>query len=141
MYVFDIDGTIADLSHRLVFIEGEKRDWGAFYENCHGDEPINGVINVLQALQAYGQTIEFWTGRPEVVRTSTRRWLRRYVGSWTDQCTLRMRPDGSHAPDTEVKAKFLEHFHPEAIFEDRASVADMWRSRGIRVFQVARGDY
>lgn len=31
--IVDIDGTVADLSHRIHFIEGEKKDWDSFYNN------------------------------------------------------------------------------------------------------------
>lgn len=28
--IVDIDGTVADLRHRIHFIEGEKKDWDSF---------------------------------------------------------------------------------------------------------------
>ena len=40
--VCDIDGTIANLSHRLHFIqpeEGGKKDWDSFFAGVSDDEP------------------------------------------------------------------------------------------------------
>lgn len=45
-YIFDIDGTIADCSHRLHFITGEHKNWDAFYDACLDDAPINDVIKM-----------------------------------------------------------------------------------------------
>ena len=50
-YIFDIDGTLADCSHRLHYISGEHKDWDAFYKECVNDKPIMGVIEVLWSLQ------------------------------------------------------------------------------------------
>ena len=30
---------------------------------------------------------------------------------------------------------------PELVFDDRSSVVDMWRSKGLRAVQVAPGDF
>lgn len=43
--IVDIDGTVADLSHRIHFIEGEKKDWDSFYNNVEKDKPIQHVID------------------------------------------------------------------------------------------------
>jgi hypothetical protein len=32
IYIFDIDGTLADISHRLHFIQQESKDWKAFLQ-------------------------------------------------------------------------------------------------------------
>jgi hypothetical protein len=57
-----------------------------------------------------------------------------------------MRKSGDHRPDTEVKPEFLYQYHynrdaPDLIFEDRAGMVAEWRRRGIRVAQVAEGNY
>jgi len=44
IYLFDIDGTIANLSHRLHFIQQEPADWNAFFMSAGDDEPIWEVI-------------------------------------------------------------------------------------------------
>jgi hypothetical protein len=32
-------------------------------------------------------------------------------------------------------------YNPTLVFDDRTSVVDMWRSRGLRAVQVAPGDF
>lgn len=39
-YIFDIDGTIADLSHRLPHIQKEPKDWDAFFGCVADDAPM-----------------------------------------------------------------------------------------------------
>lgn len=52
--IVDIDGTVADLRHRLHFIQGEKKDWDAFYSHAGEDSPIESVINVINSLAISG---------------------------------------------------------------------------------------
>ena len=59
-----------------------------------------------------------------------------------------MRSDSDHREDFEVKAELLDKIkldYPDAViggaFEDRQQMVDMYRARGIRAFQVAKGDY
>ena len=75
IYIVDIDGTVADLTHRLYFIQGEHKDWDAFYRACGGDTPIPEVIAVLKAIAAAGPMLVFATGRSEAVMGSTFNWL------------------------------------------------------------------
>lgn len=148
MYVFDIDGTIADCRHRVHHIKGiDKPDWAAFDADGHKDSPIMEVIQILGALWRAGYIIVLATGRSERGREYTEQWLDDYGIQYHH---LVMRPDGDHRPDTIVKKEqfdaFLrEHSYTsddvEAIFEDRARVVDMWRTAGYRVLQVEPGNY
>ena len=57
-----------------------------------------------------------------------------------------LRSDSDYRPDTEVKAQMLdkmkaEGWNPELVFDDRTSVVDMWREKGLRAVQVAPGDF
>jgi hypothetical protein len=70
---------------------------------------------------------------------------------------LFMRPDDDYRPDAEVKSELFDKivntwtflfngergtsFSDTIIFDDRQSVVDMWRSRGLTCFQVAKGDF
>lgn len=138
--VFDIDGTLADCSHRLHFIQQTPLDWENFYAACPADKPIRHMVDLAGQLAIYNQ-IECWTGRPERIRPQTERWLLGYLGRSVS--LLRMRADDDHRPDYEVKADYLTQsiIPPAVIFEDRNQVVDMFRERGIRVCQVAQGSY
>jgi phosphoglycolate phosphatase-like HAD superfamily hydrolase len=138
--VFDLDGTISDPSHRIHFLEREKKDWRAFYAACDGDRPYPAIIRVLNALFITGAEVEIWTGRSEEVRYKTLAWL---SAEGIPDVKLRMRDEGDHRPDTVVKEEWLaaSSMKPMLVFEDRASVVAMWRSHGITCCQVAEGNF
>jgi len=124
VYICDIDGTLADLKHRLHFIEADKKDWDGFFDACDGDEPIQNVINTVRDLAYAGNEFMYVTGRPERVRMKTRQWLLKHglpLGS------IYMRKNGDHRPDTIAKRELMDELHRlgcevVAVFEDRPSV-------------------
>ena len=150
VYIVDIDGTLADLSHRLHFIQSDPKEWDAFYDACDEDKPIWGVISVIQALTDARYAIVFVTGRPERVRNETNKWLR-YNGLLINTQTLTrhpliMRADGDHRPDTEVKKELVEKliadgYRIAGVFEDRPSVCRVWREMGFTVFQMTDKEF
>jgi phosphoglycolate phosphatase-like HAD superfamily hydrolase len=72
--VFDIDGVVADVRHRLHFIERRPKDWDGFFAAAARDEPLaEGVTLAREALETYD--LAWLTGRPERLRTVTSRWL------------------------------------------------------------------
>ena len=146
IYIFDIDGTLCDISHRLHFIESEPKDWRAFYAACTADRPIVEVIQVALALQS-NHNIKLITGRSDEIREQTARFVHGQRIFFSD---LLMRKAGDHREDAVVKSELLDEllargrYSMDAIggvFEDRKSVCEMWRKRGLRVFQVADGDF
>jgi len=143
--VFDIDGTLADLSHRLHYIqpaEGEEKDWDGFFAACMDDAPIPHVIQTLKDLSEMGHPVEFWTGRSEAVREETIQWLMKHLRWPSFAIKLKMRPIGDHRPDYLLKSDYIDFDDkPDLIFEDRKTVVEMFRRNGIQVFQVAPGDF
>lgn len=137
--VFDLDGTLANAEHRVHHLTGEVKDWRAFYAECDKDEPVVPIVETLKAFVAAGHEIEIWTGRSDEVAAPTIDWLVRHVGF----IRLQMRKEGDHQPDTTLKASWLEQasVKPDLVFEDRASVVEMWRSHGIVCAQVAPGQF
>lgn len=143
IYIVDIDGTLADIKHRLQFIQGETKNWDGFFDACDQDKPIEDVINVIRALGFeawHGGTVEFvyLTGRPERVRGKTQAWLKR---QGLPSGMLVMRKDDDHRPDTESKAELMRTILDAGIivagvFEDRPSVVRVWREMGLTVFQM-----
>ena len=94
--ICDIDGTIANLQHRLHYIrnpDGSKKsykdsDWDSFHKACVDDEPYNDVIEILGNLYDAGRRagiegsereIYFFSGRNDSVRNETIAWLYRHV--------------------------------------------------------------
>lgn len=146
-YIFDIDGTIADCSHRLHFIAGEHKDWDAFYTACKNDRAIPDVVCLLRLLIAHNVAILFITGRPQRISDQTERWLIEVADYKLslDSC-IKMRKDGDHRPDYVVKREIYEQeikdkYDVIGVFEDRDSCVKMWRELGLTCFQVADGSY
>ena len=143
--VFDIDGTIADCTHRLHHVKKDNPDWKSFFEECVNDTPIESMCDMSIVLSQY-YDIVFCTGRSEECREHTEKWLNKHVNT----NTVLMRKEGDHRPDHVVKKELLEDYlkkqnltkdHVVTIYEDRQSVVDMWRDNGYHVCQVAKGDF
>jgi len=48
LYVFDLDGTLADLKHRIHYIKGQVKDWDTFSQECDKDIVIEWVKKTMQ---------------------------------------------------------------------------------------------
>lgn len=135
--IVDIDGTIADVRHRLHHIRaGRRKNWTAFFEGMDRDTPIEGVLQWVRSLPPEYEVFVV-TGRPEHYRRRTETWLRRHQVPFS---RLFMRPDGDHRPDYVVKQQVLRELPRGSIafaIEDRPQVCRMWKENGVRCFQVA----
>ena len=148
--IFDIDGTLADISQRLHFIQGEKKDWESFYGAMDKDQPIYEMALLLRVLLFTTLTdteyeVVFVTGRPEKYREKTMKWLSNISRIENLNERLFMRKDGDHRQDYVVKREIVEKLKERGpirmAFEDRDQVVQMYRSLGIRCLQVVDGDY
>ena len=153
--ICDLDGTIADLDHRLPMIKEGNKEWDKFHDSCDIDTPILGVRAVLFALLHNKNQVIYVTGRPESSRTKTRAWLDLHkfpTGS------LHMRPNGNYNHDYILKKEILyqdilmsstptewgKGITKEdilCVLEDRDSVVKMWREEGLTCLQVKEGNY
>ena len=133
----DVDGTLADVRHRLHHIKGPgKKNWKAFFELMDRDTPIQETIDWVREL-AENHTIWILTGRPDEYRARTVRWLRAQGVPFEK---LLMRPRGDHRPDYVVKADVLREVPRQRIklvIEDREPVCTMWRQKGVPCHLVA----
>ena len=136
--VFDLDGTLADISHRLHFIQGGKRDWDSFFKACVDDVEVTNVIEALCAHSFAGHKVEIWSARSDVVRDETKQWLDS-IGI-SPELLVHMRAEGDTTPDVELKRSWLHALAPDerpnVVYDDRQSVVDMWREEGVSCFQV-----
>ena len=147
--VVDLDGTVADCTHRLHFINGETKDWKGFYEACKDDKPIVSMIDMVRALNERYYYVIFLTGRSELARNVTQEWLQ--ANNLWNYDDLIMRPLEDYRHDSVVKLEMLNNYirtnlndDKEAIgfiLEDRATVVKSFRDAGFKVLQVAEGDF
>lgn len=160
--IFDLDGTLADITHRLHYISiGYRKDWDGFFDACDDDKPVLPIIRLLKVLSSTGHHVCIWSGRSEKVRRKTIAWLNRqgiFLNSpgevrpgfsldtpGTVQ-ELRLRPEGDYRNDDILKREWLDEAKeqgkaPVLVFEDRGRVVDMWREQGIFCCQVAPGTF
>lgn len=142
-YLFDIDGTLADLTHRLHHIQKQPKDWDAFFAACPRDMPIAHICSLARTLSVHAPIV-LVSGRSDRVRTETDYWIK--VSAQIIYAGLYMRTDGDHRPDHEVKGELLDRilddgWKPLMAFDDRNQVVAMWRKRGVPCAQVADGDF
>lgn len=144
LYVFDLDGTLANLNHRLHHIKNGKKNWDAFFDDCSNDLPIKWVIDFANSLWQGPNYIWILSGRSDRTELLTRQWLRRYDVHFDD---LFMRKDGDHRPDEILKLEMLKEklaanptLELRFIVDDRQRVVDMWRKNGFNVLQCAAWD-
>ena len=98
--IVDMDGTLADVGHRLHYIRGKgKQDWKKFFSEQRHDLPIKPILKQVCEL-ASNHEIVIVTGRPEQYFHETQQWLRKYKVPYS---RLYMRPAGDHRPDFLVK--------------------------------------
>lgn len=143
--IVDLDGTLADCTHRRHHVEGPKKDWAAFFAGIK-DDPVNRTV--LQAVQFYAgfHVILFVTGRGEEHRDETEDWLRKHVPAFATKSRLMMRGAGDRRADVDVKREIYKNriernYDVRLVLDDRTSVVKMWRSLGLECWQVADGDF
>lgn len=135
--IFDIDGTIADLDHRLHHIANFPKNYEKFYDECDQDAPIEPVIGLMVDMFARGYKVLLVSGRTDRVKGKTEDWLNRHMIPRHD---LRMRKDGDWRSDVIVKSEILDEILAEGyeiqfVVDDRTSVVNMWRERGLTCLQ------
>ncbi len=149
LYIFDVDGTIADAEHRRHYVEDKKNPrWDLFFAACGQDQPIKAVISTMYLLRPFAD-IWFWSGRSDEVRTQTVDWISHHTSFMKHDVErmLRMRRKGDYTPDDQLKEGWLKDMLIEerqrlvAVFDDRQKVVDMWRRNGVPCFQVAEGNF
>lgn len=137
--VFDLDGTLADITGRLHHIKGKNRDYTSFFAACVDDVPITTTINTLNAHYDEGHRVEIWSARSSVVRRETEDWL--ICAGIDPRLLTHMRAVGDHTEDATLKRSWLHALHPDErpdiVYDDRQRVVDMWRDEGVTCFQVA----
>lgn len=147
--IVDIDGTIADVSHRLHYVQGEgKKNWKQFFKEIANDKVNLPVAETIHYFCNYSeeQAIPFvyCSGRPDNYKKETEEWLDKNVIGYHDH--LFMRPRNDRRPDFIIKEiildfEILTRYRPFLVLDDRSSVISMWRNRGLTAFQVAPGDF
>lgn len=139
--ICDIDGTLADIAHRLPHIKNGNKNWKAFNEGVHLDGPVPAIIELVHELYHNDNGMLLVSGRGEEVRKPTTAWLEQHQIPYD---RLYMRPAGDYRKDTEIKREILDQIHKDYpgepirfVIDDRTSVVKMWREAGLTCLQCA----
>ena len=108
--VFDVDGVVADVRHRLHHLE-RRRAWNAFFDAAHLDGLLAEGASLAADL-AERHEIVWLTGRPEWLRETTADWLAEHGLPGGE---LYLRPHGDYRPAPQYKLGVLRQLAPRGI--------------------------
>jgi hypothetical protein len=143
---FDIDGTLANIEHRLDYVRSKPKNWKAFDAGIPNDAVNLPVARVFHALHNGENAIIFASGRSERTREATVNWLRKNKMWFGDYSKLYMRPADDYRADDIIKNEIIDEIVadygklPDLWFDDRPRVVRAVRKRGIFVFDVYQGE-
>lgn len=141
--VFDIDGTLANIEHRRAFVATKPKNWKAFNAGIVNDTPHEDIVFLTRMFNLQQNTVLLCSGRGEEHRSVTEDQMENF-GVGFDK--LYMRPAKDHRPDDIIKVELLQQIraefgNPYLWFDDRSRVVNAIRNEGVRVLQVAPGDF
>lgn len=132
--VFDIDGVLADVRHRLHFLDSRPRDWDAFFAAVDADGVLPQGVDALHEAVADGLGVVYLTGRPERCRADTVRWLDAHG---LPEAELLMRPETDRRPARLFKVAALRRLSCRVnvayLMDDDPEVADAVTAAGVPV--------
>ena len=135
--VIDLDGTLANIDHRLHLVQGKKKDFDKFYKLVGGDTPNDWCRRMMNVFWQTGYEVAIVSARRESCRADTIRWLNdHHINS---SALYLVRPDGDSTPDQELKMAWLKEYGAENILfvvDDRQKVVDSWRAAGVTCLQA-----
>ena len=141
LVIFDIDGTLADISERVHHVRKKPKNWNAFNAGIAQDKAIHSMVRLCNILYTAGIHIVLCSGRNEKNRPETIEWLGRQGVNYHE---LLLRKDEDFRSDAVVKREILQGMDKSRILfvvEDRSRVVEMWRSEGLTCLQCAPGEF
>ena len=145
---FDLDGTLADIEHRLGFVRSKPKNWKAFDAGIPNDAvnlPVASIFRTMTLSEIEGAyTVILASGRNERSRSDTEEWLvKNHLVGYEK---LYMRKADDFRSDDIVKDEIIDEIVadygklPDMWFDDRPRVVKAVRARGIFVFDVYQGE-
>jgi phosphoglycolate phosphatase-like HAD superfamily hydrolase len=134
--VFDVDGVLADVRHRLRHVESRPKDWDAFFAAAVDDPPLAEGLELARA-SAEDCEVVYVTGRPERCRRDTVEWFRRHG---LPEGRLAMRRPGDRRPARAAKPQLLRELARgrvvAVVVDDDEQVCDAYERDGWRVLRA-----
>lgn len=140
-YIFDVDGTLANVDPFIHHVRGSNKDYDAFHEASVDALPNFEVVQMLNEAFFDQMHIIIVTSRKEVWRGITSYWLAKNdIGHHA----LYMRKDNDNRPDYEVKEDILleikKHWNVLHAVDDNPSVIKLWENYGINTTKIGTWD-
>lgn len=134
--VFDVDGVLADVRHRLHHLDRRPKDWDAFFAAAVDDPPLPEGL-ALAAESARDCEVVYVTGRPERCRADTLDWFRRHG---LPEGRLAMRSSRDRRPARLAKPRLLRDLARDrvvaVVVDDDAEVCAAYERAGWRVLRA-----
>jgi FMN phosphatase YigB (HAD superfamily) len=145
--VFDLDGTLADSSHREHL--AQSKQWDEFHSASYQDPLNDDVAFLLRSAPLNGCCGMVLTGRNKKYWSTTLTWFsHKGILGLVDE--LLMRPDDDFSSDAVVKPRLLAEYFGSieraredvvVILEDREKMVECWRNLEFKCWQVRTGAY
>ena len=121
--VWDLDGVLADVRHRLHFVVRRPKDWDGFFAAAVDDPLLPAGAALLREQADAGHTVLYLSGRPERCRRDTEQWL---TGHALPRGAVHLRPDHDRRParafKLDVVRRLGEQHHLVQIVDDDPAV-------------------
>ncbi len=141
--IFDLDGTLADCSHRLGFVKTKPKNWKAFFAGIPNDPVHENVYLELESALHSNHDIIIVTARPETeqVRKDTLEWLERNKITYHK---IFFRAKNDHRDDAIVKSEILDIIleaghNIHTVYDDKENVLAMYSNRGCNIVKCPIG--
>lgn len=139
--IFDVDGTLCDVSSVRHHVRGKPRNFDAFHSASLSCPPHAHVADAARTAHAEGLAVIVVSARQERWRRPTEFWLAMHDIP-SDHLYLRDDTDGRQ--DVEVKrdilARVRQRYTVVAAWDDNPSVIELWESENIAVTVVPGWD-
>jgi hypothetical protein len=140
-YIFDVDGTLANVDPYLHLVRGSNRDYNAFHEASIDALPNLDVVEMLNNAVADRHSILVVTSRKEKYRGLTSMWLAK---NNIRSHGLFMRSDYDNRPDYEAKKDMLDKisilWNVVHAVDDNPNVIKLWQDHDIPTTKIGTWD-
>jgi FMN phosphatase YigB (HAD superfamily) len=140
-YIFDVDGTLANVDPYLHLVRGSNRDYNAFHEASIDALPNLDVVEMLNNAVSDRHSILIVTSRKEKYRGLTSMWLAK---NNIRSHGLFMRSDDDNRPDYEAKKDMLDKisslWNVVHAIDDNPNVIKLWEDHDIPTTKIGTWD-
>jgi hypothetical protein len=138
-YLFDMDGTMTDVSSIRHHLVGADRNFHKFHRASVDCPPHPEVVGAAVEAHRAGIAVIICTARVETYWPETQFWLRHHLPVPYD--AIYMRRKGDYRKDGIIKRELLgemreDGFNVVRAWDDNPAVVAVWESEGIEVTVV-----